>query len=122
MATTARIAASASSATPSRLKIVSSTALGKTDWVSVETFSSRWRLGRSDRRLALTSTAVRGLMGILRAVFVIPQKIAREEENAGAAALRGGRKGPPAGRGDSGNFSPLEEVAPLRQAVGRAAL
>src|SRR5437667_12451043 len=92
MATTARIAASASSATPSRLKIVSSTALGKTDWVSVETFSSRSKLGRSDMRLALTSAAVRGLNGILRPISFIPQDLGKQKQMERPSERRVGRR------------------------------
>src|ERR1700730_12930273 len=44
--TIARIILSTSSATAIILKMVSSTPLGRTAWVSGETLSSRWRLGR----------------------------------------------------------------------------
>jgi hypothetical protein len=86
MPTIVRIMASTSSTRPRRLKILSRIALGKTARVAAVTLKPRCRLGRSDIRLARTSTAVSGLTFIFLETSFISQKFASEKKVAHAQA------------------------------------
>jgi len=87
MPTIVRIMASTSSTRPRGLKILSRIALGKTAWVAAVTLKPRCRLGRSDIRLARTSTAVSGLTFIFLETSFISQKFASEKKVALSSAL-----------------------------------
>ena len=70
--------ASPSSTSPSTLNTLSSTALGKTAWVSADTLSRRCKGGRSEMRFGRTRTAVSGLTSMPRDTSFISQKLGKE--------------------------------------------